>query len=287
MKKKLILKILTVILGSPISNAYAQATQEGVANRLPYIDKLLNQSSAAKQVIKSSSREAKQKRQLALELYLQAGEKHGQGEYQTAVELLKQSTVLMFEAIKLATPESRSKKQIVANYIRRRESVLALRDAFNRISDENNEMEDKRKVNHQLDQLTSKADDLLQEGQGAEARIEIDKAYHLLKVTIDSIRSGQTLVRSLQFDSKKDEYLYEIDRNDTYGMLINLLIDKKKETDTMQRKIADFIAEANRYRQQAEAYAGDEAFEQAIQLLELSTSRLVRAMRVAGIFIPG
>ena len=287
MNKKSILKILTMILGSLISNAYAQATQEGVANRLTQIDKLLNQSSAAKQVIKSSSSEAKQKHQLALELHQQADEKYGQGEYQTAVELLKQSTVLMFEAIKLATPESRSKKQIVANYILRRESVLALRNAFNRISDENNEMEDKRKVNHQLDRLTSKADDLLQEGQGAEARIEIDKAYHLLKVTIDSIRSGQTLVRSLQFDSKKDEYLYEIDRNDTYGMLINLLVDKKQKTDTMQTKIDDFIAEADQFRQQAEAYAGDEAFDQAIQLLELSTSQLVHAIRVAGIYIPG
>ena len=287
MSNKFTLTILMLLLCSPIGNAYAQASQESVANRMPYIEKLLNQSSAAKQVISSSNSEAKRKRQLALELYQQANEKHGQGDYQAAAELLKQSTALMFEAIKLSIPTSLGENKVIANYAQRRESVVALRDAYNRISDENNETEHKRKVNAQLDQLTARADNLLREGQSSEARVEIDKAYHLLKVSIESIRSGQTLVRSLHFESKKDEYLYEIDRNDTHAMLISLLVDEKQKTDTMQRKIADFVAEAERFRQQAEAYAGENAYVQAIELLELSTRQLVRAIRSAGIYIPG
>ena len=287
MNKFLISTISMLLLSIPSGNAYAQATQQSVEDRMPYIEKLLNQSSAARQVINSSSSEAKQKRQQALELYQQANEKHSQGDNQAAAELLKQSSGLMFEAIKMSTPTSMGEDQIIANYGQRRESVVALRDAFNRISDENNETDDKRKVNDQLEQLTRNADKLLQQGQNAEARIEIDKAYHLLQVSIESIRSGQTLVRSLQFESKQDEYLYEIDRNDTHSMLISLLVDEKLKSDSMQEKIVDFVAAAEQFRQQAEAYAGDGAFDQAIELLEMSTAELVRAIRSAGIYIPG
>lgn len=287
MCKNLIPIILILLMSSTPDLAYAQATQQSVAARMPYIEKLLNQSSAAKQVISSSSIEAKQKRQLALELYQQAREKHIQGDNQTAIELLKRSSGLMFEAIKLSTPTSMGEQQVIANYGQRRESVVALRDAFNRISDENNETEDKRKVNGQLEKITRNADKLLQAGQSAEARIEIDKAYHLLQVSIESIRSGQTLVRSLKFESTRDEYLYEIDRNDTHSMLISLLVDEKLKADSTQEKIVDFVAAAEQFRQQAETYAGEGAFVQAIELLEMSTAEFVRAIRSAGIYIPG
>ena len=287
MNKFLISTISMLLLSIPSGNAYAQATQQSVEDRMPYIEKLLNQSSAARQVINSSSSEAKRKRQQALDLYRQASEKHSQGDNQAATELLKQSSRLMFEAIKMSTPTSMGEDQIIANYGQRRESVVALRDAFNRISDEYNETDDKRKVNDQLEQLTRNADKLLQQGQNTEARIEIDKAYHLLQVSIESIRSGQTLVRSLQFESKQDEYLYEIDRNDTHSMLIRLLVDEKLKSDSMQEKIVDFVAVAEQFRQQAEAYADDGAFDQAIELLEMSTAELVRAIRSAGIYIPG
>ena len=287
MCKNLIPIILILLMISSPGLAYAQATQQSVAARMPYIEKLLNQSSAAKQVINSNSSEANQKRQLALELYRQAREKHIQGDYQTATELLKRSSGLMFEAIKLSTPTSMGEQQLIANYGQRRESVVALREAFNRISDESNETEDKRKVNGQLEKITRNADNLLQAGQNAEARIEIDKAYHLLQVSIESIRSGQTLVRSLKFESTQDEYHYEIDRNDTHSMLISLLVDEKLKSDSMQEKIVGFVAAAEQFRQQAEAYAGEGAFDQAIELLEMSTLEFVRAIRSAGIYIPG
>ena len=108
-----------------------------------------------------------------------------------------------------------------------------------------------------------------------------------MKVTIESIRSGQTLVRSLRFASKEEEYHYEIDRNDTHSMLIGLLVDEKKKSDAMRQKIVDYVAQADLLRQQAEAYAKDGAHEQAIELLEQSTRQLVRAIRSAGIYIPG
>jgi tetratricopeptide (TPR) repeat protein len=270
---------LIMLLSAPLGNLEAQTT---AADRLANIEKLLNQSSGAKQVINSGNSEAQLKRREALDAYRQAQQKIASGNEQA-----NQSTRLMFEAIKLSTPTSLGEGKNIDNYGQRRESVIALQDAFNRISDENHETETRGRVNDQLATLVNQADSLLQRGKNTEARIEIDKAYHLLKVSIESIRSGQTLVRSLQFDSKEEEYLYEIDRNDTHSMLISLLVDEKQKSNSMKQKIVDYVAEARVLRQQAEAFASKNAHEQAIELLEQSTRQLVRAIRSAGIYIPG
>ena len=285
---KLLLKIFLLIALSSIHGfAQSAASKDSIASRLQNISKLLHESSGARQVINSSNSEAKQKHQHALELYRQASEKFDQGANDDAVELLNQSTRSMFEAIKMATPVSLTEDKNIKNYAQRKLSVTALRDAFNRISDESNESDSKQKVNNQLDQLITRADELLGKGNNTEARSEIDKAYHLLKVSIESIETGKTLVRSLQFETKEEEYHYEIDRNDTHNMLIQLLVDGKEKSDYSKTQITKFVEQAKVLRQQADAYAGDGAYEVAIGLLEQSTKQLVRAIRSAGIYIPG
>ena len=285
---KLILNIfLLVALSSIYGLAQSAASKDAIASRLQNISKLLHESSGARQVINSSNSEAKQKHQQSLELYRQASEKFDKGANDDAAELLKQSTRLMFEAIKMAAPVSLTENKNIKNYAQRKQSVMALKDAFNRISDETNESDSKQKVNNQLDQLITRADELLGKGDSTEARSEINKAYHLLKVSIESIRSGQTLVRSLQFETKEEEFHYEIDRNDTHNMLIQLLVEGKEKSDYSKTQITKFVAEAKVLRIQADAYAGDGAYEVAIGLLEQSTRQLVRAIRSAGIYIPG
>jgi hypothetical protein len=173
-----------MLLSAPLGNLEAQTT---AADRLANIEKLLNQSSGAKQVINSGNSEAQLKRREALDAYRQAQQKIASGNEQASTDLLNQSTRLMFEAIKLSTPTSLGEGKNIDNYGQRRESVIALQDAFNRISDENHETETRGRVNDQLATLVNQADSLLQRGKNTEARIEIDKAYHLLKVSIESI----------------------------------------------------------------------------------------------------
>ena len=50
------------------------------------------------------------------------------------------------------------------------------------------------------------------------------------------MRSGDTLVRSLNFASKEEEYRYEIDRNDTHQMLIKVLVEISQK---IEKKLAD------------------------------------------------
>jgi hypothetical protein len=70
-------------------------------------------------------------------------------------------------------------------------------------------------------------------------------------------------------------------------MLVDLLVDEKQSSAYTQEQIVKFVDQALQLRQQADAYAGEGAYEVAIDLLEESTRQLVRAIRSAGIYIPG
>jgi hypothetical protein len=287
MKKFLLNFILLISLGAVSGLAQSQITLNSVANRIQNMSKLINESSGAKQVMASDNVQANKKRDQAVELYDRALAKLADGDADAATGYLDEAARLMFDAMKLTTPTSMAVDKQKVDYDNRLESVTALKDAFNRIADESRDKEAKKKVNKQLDDLIARADDAITRGNNSEAQAEIDKAYHLLKVSIESKRAGQTLVRSLQFETKEEEYHYEIDRNDTHNMLISLLVDDKKKSKYAQDQIMKFVAEAEQLRKQADAYAGEDAFEIAIDLLEQSTKQLVRAIRSAGIYIPG
>jgi len=102
------------------------------------------------------------------------------------------------------------------------------------------------------------------------------------------MRRGDTLVRSLNFATKREEYDYEIDRNDTHRMLVNVLLEERRASNpALDRSVRNFLDEAARLRGEAEQQAQKGGFDAAIKTLEDSTRELVRAIRGAGVYIPG
>jgi hypothetical protein len=98
------------------------------------------------------------------------------------------------------------------------------------------------------------------------------------------MRAGDTLVRSLNFANKEEEYKYEIDRNDSLGMLYKVLIEQKGSASEL---VLDQVKRGQELRIQAEKAAATRDHAAGVKLLEESTSNLIRAIRSAGIFIPG
>ena len=101
------------------------------------------------------------------------------------------------------------------------------------------------------------------------------------------MRGGDTLVRSLNFATREEEYQYELDRNDTHLMLLKVLAADKPKIPGMDGMLKGHVDKAAALRAQAEetSRSGDRAA--AIEGLEASTRELVRAIRSLGVFIPG
>jgi hypothetical protein len=254
-----------------------------LASNLDSVGKLLETSSAARQIESSKAPEALQRRDRARELYSNAKAALEQGNLEKASALLAETRSVFFDAVRFAAPEEVTAKKLENDYLLRLESVQALLGAYKRVSGEKSAGGVTDTV-AQIEKSMAAGALLAKDRKFKEARAEVDRGYLVAKAGLTTLRSGDTLTRSLNFANKEEEFHYEIDRNNTHQMLIKVLVDEQKSSGEMVRS---FLSKAAELRVKADAAATRKDYAEAVKLLEDSTSELVRAIRNAGIYIPG
>lgn len=298
MNKPVVLLSALLLSGPVLAQATPAATApESAASRLAgnkidktqlsanldSVGKLLESSSAARQIESSKAPEALLRRDRARELHRAAKTALEQGNLEKSSALLAETRSTFFDAVRFAAPEEVTAKKLENDYLLRLESVQALLGAYKRVSGEKSA----KGVNEtvaQIEKSIAAGAALAKDRKFAEARAEIDRGYLVAKAGLTSLRSGDTLTRSLNFASKEEEYQYEIDRNNTHQMLIKVLVDDQKASSDM---VKSFLSKSAEFRLKADAAASRKDYAEAVKLLEESTAELVRAIRNAGIYIPG
>lgn len=282
--------MLAVSLWSGAAAAGAPDGGDGHGGRLQFVRSLIEESSAAKRVAASQSVEARNAREKARSLHREAEAAHAAGDHARTDQLLGQASKTMFEAVRLAesaqsdgTTAAKKEKDFDA----RLASIEALVAAYDRVCDEKKCPDGERtEVRRQVGGRVNEARRSRTQGDIDAARSRLDQAYVAIKVAIEHRRGGDTLVRSLQFRNKEEEYRYELDRNDTHRMLITVLVGDKAGAagaGTMQK----LLEQAAQFRAQAEKEAAGGRFDAAVESLEAATKELQKALRGAGIYIPG
>jgi hypothetical protein len=284
---KINMKLLTMPLLAVVLIGVAHAGQ--TESRLQSVEKLLETSSAAQQIKGSDNQAAKDKHEQAVQLFEKAKLVQGEGDEQQASDLLKQATKTMFEATRMIKKDESFMAKDVRDFDERKASVEALCTAYENIAkekgiDEATENELHVFVYKRVDQ----AEAMKKENRVKEGRKMLDEAYVAAKVAIEHLRGGETLVRSLNFASSEEEYHYEVDRNDTHRMLVDVLLKEKMNTNWgIEAMVNKFMESADKLRARADEQASDGEYENAIGTMEESTKEIVRAIRSAGIYIPG
>jgi len=208
-----------------------EALGDPLQERIVSVGKLLNDSSVARQVESSDLEAATDLHQKARTKYAQALAHNEAGDLDAAASSLSEVVTLMYAAAGAAHKKDVATDKTDRDFRNRRASVDALLVAYQRISEEKG-METQHKVlRDDIAAGLGRADALAAAGETAEARIRLDHEYERVKIAIEGLRDGDTLVRELHFDSKEDEYLYELDRNETHKMLVSVLLaDKLSES---------------------------------------------------------
>lgn len=257
------------------------------ARRLQSVHSLIEESSAAKRIEQSRHADAKARREAARALLAQAKAANDANDSARADELLNQASRTMFEAVRLAEQDGSMRAKKETDFDNRLSSVNALVLAYERICDEKHcPAAERGEVRRGVDDRIQESRRLRDRGDIDPARSRLDQAYVAIKVAIEHRRSGDTLVRSLQFKSKEEEYRYELDRNDTHRMLIRILAEDRVQ-GTAAAAMHKLLDDAAVLRAQAEKEAESGRFENAVQTLEGATRELQKALRGAGIYIPG
>ena len=292
--KQLVL-VATIMLTAINAPATSPTPQEHLDGRINFVGKLINESSASRKVEQSNSAAARVLQGEARELYELALTFREKGDVDAASEQLSQAIQKMYAAVDAANAtDAGTKVKGSRDYENRLASVEALLDAHARIAEEKGQQNEHVRLAVQVHGEIDKADMLLAAGDVGAARTQLDHSYEVVRHAVEELRNGETLVRKLNFVSKKEEYEYEIDRNDTHRMLINMLVKdrknlvNKKRNDVNARQQAELLlVNAGDLRAEAEQLARYGKYQEAIKKLEESTGQLVKAIRGAGVYIPG
>jgi hypothetical protein len=283
-----VLGVAAVVCGVAGALAEDAPDQAQIARQLERVETLTERSSAARHVRQSTQVEAKARHAEAQALVRDAIAAYGAGDYAVAGNLLTRATRTMFEAARLANPAKVLAKKRRRDFDNRLTSVNALLKAHGRVSQEKGKEAESRALRELVEKRVARATELAGRGKVSEGRKALDEAYVAIKVAIESLRGGDTLVRSLSFATKEEEYHYEIDRNDTFRMLLDILVaEKVRANPGMARMVKTFLDQAAAGRARAEEQAKGGDFESAVQSLEQSTKHIGRAIRSAGVYIPG
>ena len=262
--------------------------KEKLERRIASVATLIEKSSAARQIEASAVPQALASRGKAREMRQQAEDAYKAGKYEDASRLLDQAAKMFFEGVRLAAPEQITGEKKQRDFDNRMESVKALLTAQKRISAEKRLGAKGTETSNTIEALIRDATALAAAGKLDEGRALLDKVYLTTRLAVEGLREGDTLVRSLHFASKEEEYIYEVDRNDTHKMLIKVLLDEKRASNAgLESVVQKYLEQAAVLRVNAEAMAAKKDFESGIKLLEDSTKELVRAIRSAGVYIPG
>jgi hypothetical protein len=274
------------VLGLVLCVVAAQVTAEDLDNRFANVSRLVEESSGARRVDGSGNSEALARREQARALLLQARTARDAGDSARASELLGEASRSMFDAVRLAgTPDSITRKDD-SDFDDRVRSIEALTAALERITAEKGS-EVSSDVVPKVKTLLARGIALRDGGDTPGGRKVLDEAYEQAKRGVEELRGGETLVRTLKFASKEEEYRYELDRNDTHRMLVEVLVSEKRTQASIDQMVTKFSDNAAKLRAEAERQAGGGNFADAVTTLENSTKEYIRAIRSSGIYIPG
>ena len=287
------IQLLSVLFALILTmHAVASAGSAGsLDDRISSVEKLIENSSASKTIKGAGISEASIRQTRARELLEQAKRlSNSRGDAGQINALLDESTQEMLLAVRLAgevgkgdRSDAAAQKEIDA--VSR--SLSALLEAYVRIRTEQGNYSDKDELHLLVEERLARAEELREVDNLRGAAESLGEAYTATKIALEQLRGGETLIRSLHFDTPAEEYAYEIDRNDSLRMLVDVLLhDRVAKSEKLAREVESLVATAGELRQAGEVQARNDLYAEAIATLEASTIELIRAIRSAGIYIP-
>lgn len=287
-------------VADPVSSSAAPSSESGtgpssgapvpveprVVGRLRSIRILLHTSSVARKVEASGNADAQQVLADARTVYDQAADLHRRGDDPAAEATLDRVVVMIREAVRLARTGLEDAALQERLYRERESTVLALLAAHRRVAAAKGITEEKREIEGRAAGILERAQGLFRNKQVADAQIELNNAYRLIRASIYSMHNGDTERSGREFKTIVEEYDYELDRNSSYKMLVFVLLaDRGLDAGTVKR-IELTCSDAEAAASEARALAERGQHREAVEKLFWSSRLYARAIRMGGVYIP-
>jgi tetratricopeptide (TPR) repeat protein len=281
--------VLTAVPVAAQKGPRVPATQSGVDEKRLVVESMAYRSVAAKTIEASGDKEAIAALEKAKSLIGDAKTASAGGEYKEADDKLNEALKLINDHVRRLTLGSVGAERAKVLFERRRHAVETFLNAYERVSSDPKADASQLPKEHTgwIAEELAGADTLFAKGQHERALEQLEAAYERTRGLIRSMRTGQTLTRSLNFATAEEEYKYEFKRNDSFFALLEFAIVEKNPSGSIVERIHQNRDKARETRGAAEALAKSGDFPGAITALNSATNILLQAIRMSGIYVPG
>jgi len=254
-----------------------------VHNKLKLLDWLLHDSPASKRIQACDDSGARDQLIQAQLLWEEAVAHKEKGEYELADKKINEGLQVMTRVSRLVKDLSRVKQARQKLYKQVKDHIDMFIIAFDRIAQEKGE-------DHVWDMLDrEELDAIMSEAQSSYDGDELALANHLMRQAADMVdsalsdaRHADVLLDELSFESHEEEYTYELKRNESYVMLIDLMQKKTAASQASASYVKKIIEANSRLRELANQHVEKGEVQEGIKILEKGTDKLSRALRVSG-----
>lgn len=283
-------------LATTLGPALAQQAPDGprvpisaanVETKARFVGNLVANSQSVKAIEQSGDAEAIEALQQARAAVETAKQELAAGKVEQADLSLNKAIALMNSHTRRVSESTVKGNRAQQLYESRLASVRALMEAYDRVSKEKSAGRRSAERRASLTTLMAEIDAMAKNGNYEGAVVQLDQAYATITSEVAALRDGDKLTKELSFASAEEEYVYEIDRNDSHVFLLKLTLSEKTPHPSFAAQIETLRAEAEELRKRAETQAKDKEFTGAIKSLGESTEKLIRALRMGGAYIPG
>lgn len=251
------------------------------------LNRLVTRSVAAQRITESGDTEALAKLESARELVRAAESDLKAGNYVAANDKLDAALELVNSETRRLSEDEVAAASLQRTYERRLKTVQTFLAAYERVAGEKQPGAAAAAQVQEIKRLVGEAEALAAKGELQPGIERLDRAYLTARGDIRELREGETLTRSLNFETAEAEYDYEKNRNDSHIMLLKFAISEQKPGAERMAAIERLRAAALALRSDGEQLAGAGDYAQAIRNLAQSTEDLLKAIRMSGIYIPG
>ncbi|MFM9845839.1 MAG: hypothetical protein ACKVP3_01595 [Hyphomicrobiaceae bacterium] len=265
----------------------APATQESTHQKAEYLRLLTTDSVSARKIEDSGDVEAIANLETARDLVTEAHDDLAAGKIEVADKKLNDALRLINAETQRLSQDEVKEKRAEDLYNKRLKSVKQFLLAIGRVADEKGLSSSLAQQIEKTKQEVVEAERLARQGDFKNAREKLDAAYLATRADIRDMRQGDKLTRTLTFATAEEEYKYELDRNDSHFMLLDLAIAETQAPKSILPRIDKSREAAKKLRSAAEALSAKGDHAGAINSLVQSTDMLLKAIRLTGISLPG
>jgi len=178
-----------------------------------------------------------------------------------------------------------SDTQARARYIRLRRHIDSYLNPAHKIADNTSAEIRWQETAARVAAKTGEAEELVAAGRYRDANKLLAEAYRTVVSVIAELRRGETVVSRLRFSGPKDEFDYERRRNDSFEMLLELMLSEPRTTsgNDLRELVGRFVVKSRALRRQADIAAAAGDYQVAIGTMEEATRHLTHALRAGGL----